>query len=114
VNDYTVILAVVPDGTEEPRLVLKHVTTTSARTAIAEATAALHWQHDDGAPRIGDAFVFDGRVEAASAVRPRRPDRGNLVKSPRDIGTMRRTERPAKPQAATGTDASQRTAYRQG
>ena len=113
-NEYTVILAVMPDGADAPRLVLKHVTTSSPRVAIAEATAAVHWQHDDVAPRVGDAFVFDGRVEIASAGPRRRLDRRNPASAPRGIGTVRPTERPAKPQAAPGTDPGQRTAYRQG
>ena len=114
VNEYTVILAVMPDGADAPRLVLKQVTTSSARVAIAEATAAVHWQHDDAAPRVGDAFVFNGRVEIASAGRPRRRDRPNPASGPRGIETVRPTERPTKPQAAPGTDPNRRTAYRQG
>lgn len=71
-NEYTVILAVVPDGEGEPRLVLKHVTTSSASIAIAEATAAVLRQHDDGPPAVGDAMVFSGRLELASQGRRRR------------------------------------------
>ena len=113
-NEYTVIIAVLPDGAHEPRLVLKHVTSASAPVAIAEATAAVVWQHDGQAPRVGDALVFDGRLEIASQRQRIRRERRNPALTARtNLASTKNTGPAANQQAAFGADASPRPASRQ-
>jgi hypothetical protein len=111
VNEYTVIIAVMPDGAHEPRLVLKHVTSTSAPLAIAEATAAVAWQHDETAPRVGDAMVFDGRLEIASQRQRIRRDRRNPSMTARaTVPGARNSERSANRPPALGAEVTPRAA----
>ena len=112
-NEYTVIIAVMPDGAHEPRLVVKHVTSTSAPVAIAEATAAVAWQHDEETPRVGDALVFDGRLEIASQKQRMRRDRRNPSMTARTNSSARNAPGSTNRPTALGADTSQRTASRQ-
>ena len=113
-NEYTVIIAVMPDGAHEPRLVLKHVTSTSAPVAIAEATAAVTWQHDEEAPRVGDALVFDGRLEIASqGQRIRRERRNPSMTARSNASSQSNPERSTNRPTALGADKTQRAASRQ-
>jgi hypothetical protein len=113
VNEYTVIIAVTSGGAPEPRLVLKHVTTTSAPVAIAEATAAVYWQHDDDTPTIGDALVFDGRLDIASQGRRTRRT-PSIVPSPNAAARSTRPVANAPRTTHAGAVIPQRTACRQG
>jgi hypothetical protein len=114
VNQYTVLIAVMLDGAHEPRLVLKHVTSPSAPVAIAEATAAVTWQHDEQVPWVGDALVFDGRLEIASrGQRIRRERRNPSITARTKVSSARNIGRTASDQTAFGADKSQRAASRQ-